>query len=80
MCDKNYWTETSQIALILGSLVGGLAMMAVGDRFGRKVTFLVTSLVGSFIVFVTAFVDDYYSFSALRFLLGIFFEVRHWFA
>ncbi|KAK2159966.1 hypothetical protein NP493_1680g00013 [Ridgeia piscesae] len=72
VCDKNYWTETTQTMLVIGVLIGAVTMTNVADRFGRKRTFLMNSCAGSFIVFLTAMVDNYYLFAALRLLLGVF--------
>ena len=64
------------MALVFGVLVGAMSMTAVSDKFGRKRTFLFNACAGSLVVFVTAWVNDYYVFIVLRFVLGIFQQVR----
>ena len=75
VCDKNYWTETTQTMLVIGVLIGAVTMTGVADRFGRKRTFLMNSCASSFVVLLTAMVDNYYLFAALRLLLGVFMQV-----
>jgi len=76
VCDKGYGSETTQMALVFGVLVGAMSMTAVSDKFGRKRTFLFNACAGSLVLFVTAWVNDYYMFIVLRFILGIFQQVR----
>ncbi|KAI0240554.1 Organic cation transporter protein [Lamellibrachia satsuma] len=72
VCDKNYGSDTTQLALVFGVLIGAMSMTAVSDKFGRKRTFLFNLCAGSFVTFVTAWVNNYYLFTALRFLVGVF--------
>lgn len=76
VCDKNYWTETTQTVLSFGVLIGAMTMTTVADKFGRKRTLLICACVGSFVVFLTALARNYYLFTVLRFLLGIFLQAR----
>ncbi|KAI0241869.1 Organic cation transporter protein [Lamellibrachia satsuma] len=74
VCDKNVLTEMTQTVLVVGMLIGTMAMTPVADKFGRKLTFLVNACACSLVVFMTAMVNNYYLFTALRFLLGVFVE------
>ena len=76
VCDKKVWTETTQTVLVIGVLIGAIIMTGVADKFGRKWTFLMNACAGTLVVFLTALVDNYYLFTALRFLLGIFLQAR----
>ena len=87
VCDKNFGSETTQVALVFGVLIGAMSMTPVSDKFGRKRTFLFNACAGTLVAFVTAWVNDYYVFTALRFLVGVFqqvgassivFNVRTW--
>ncbi|KAI0241104.1 Organic cation transporter protein [Lamellibrachia satsuma] len=72
VCDKNILTEMTQTVLVVGMLIGTMTMTPVADKFGRKWTFLINACASSLVVFMTALVNNYYLFTALRFLLGIF--------
>ncbi|KAI0223124.1 Solute carrier family 22 member 3 [Lamellibrachia satsuma] len=74
VCDKNFLTEMTQMVLVVGLLIGIMTMTPVADKFGRKWTFLFNACACSLVAFVTALVNNYYLFTALRFLLGIFAE------
>ena len=52
-------------------------MTPIADKFGRKRTFLMNACASSVVVFVTALINNYYVFTSLRFLLGIFLQVRY---
>ena len=75
MCDMGYGSETTQMALIIGVFLGAMGMSPISDKFGRKRTFLLSACAGSFSLFVTAWVKDFYLFILLRFLVGIFQQV-----
>ncbi|KAK2173896.1 hypothetical protein NP493_846g01005 [Ridgeia piscesae] len=74
--EHDSFTITEQTMLVIGVLTGAVTMTRVADKFGRKWTFLANACIGSFVVFLTALVDNYYLFTALRFLLGIFLQAR----
>ncbi|KAI0240553.1 Organic cation transporter protein [Lamellibrachia satsuma] len=76
VCDKNFWTDTTQTVLVFGVLVGAMIMTPIADKFGRKRTFLMNACASSVVVFVTALINNYYVFTALRFLLGIFLQTN----
>ena len=75
VCEKNFGSETTQVALVFGVLVGAMSMTQLSDKFGRKRTFLFNACAGTLVAFVTAWVNDYYVFTALRFLVGVFQQV-----
>ena len=60
------------MALVFGVLVGAMSMTPISDSFGRKRTFLFNTYASSLALFVTAWVNNYYLFTAMRFLLGVF--------
>ncbi|KAI0240556.1 hypothetical protein LSAT2_008685 [Lamellibrachia satsuma] len=68
------FTITEQTVLVFGILIGAMTVTPVADKFGRKRTFLMNACASSIVVFVTALVNNYYAFTALRFLLGIFLQ------
>jgi len=49
--------------------------MPIADKFGRKRTFLISACAGNLVLFVTAWVNNYYVFIALRLLVGVFLQV-----
>ena len=75
MCDMGYGSETTQMALVLGVFVGAMGMSPISDKFGRKRAFLLSACAGSFLLFVTAWTNDFYLFIVLRFLVGFFQQV-----
>lgn len=40
VCDRNYFSDTSQAVLAFGVLVGAMLFTTLSDNFGRKPIFL----------------------------------------
>ena len=75
MCGMGYGSETTQMALVLGVFVGAMSMSTLSDKFGRKRAFMSSACAGSFLLFVTAWTNDFYLFIVLRFVVGVFQQV-----
>ncbi|KAK2173889.1 hypothetical protein NP493_846g00002 [Ridgeia piscesae] len=74
VCSDNYGSESTQMFLVIGVIVGSLTVMPIADKFGRKRTFLISACAGNLVLFVTAWVNNYYVFIALRLLVGVFLQ------
>lgn len=56
---------------LIGYVVGALALSHLSDRIGRRNMLLITLVITGLGSLYNAFVSDYYSFAAARFLTGI---------
>ena len=70
MCDQSYLVETTQTVMVIGVMVGAMTFSALSDRFGRKPVFLFSEWAMVVVGIITAFVNNYYLFAAMRFLAG----------
>ncbi|RVE41967.1 hypothetical protein evm_013376 [Chilo suppressalis] len=71
ICDKKWLASFTQMMLQLGILVGSVIFGFLADRFGRKITFLISVTTVMVVGFGIPFSPNYEVFTTLRFLLGV---------
>lgn len=71
VCDKSSYSSVAQITFLLGSIIGGLVLSWVADKFGRIPAILGSNLVGFLGGILTPFAKDIVLFSISRFLSGV---------
>lgn len=70
VCDRAYLIETSQTVMVIGVLVGAIVFTTLADNFGRKPVFLFSQCAMVIVGLATAFINNYYIFTALRLFAG----------
>jgi len=70
VCDRGFLKETAQMVMVFGVMLGAMFFSALSDKLGRKPVFLFSQYAMVVIGTITAFVDNYYLFTALRFIAG----------
>ena len=70
VCDKSSFVETSNFIQILGQVTIGTWLCILGDRFGRKNVFFISSVLAVLIGVGNAFVREFWAYLVFRFLLG----------
>jgi AAHS family 4-hydroxybenzoate transporter-like MFS transporter len=58
-------------AALLGAMLGALTFGSLGDRFGRKRTLVIATVIFGILTLATAYATSYESLLAIRFLAGI---------
>lgn len=71
VCDRGYWSQTSQTVLVVGVMIGAMGFTALSDYFGRKPVFLFSQWAMVIIGVTTAFITNFYAFAVLRFFTGM---------
>ncbi|XP_018584714.2 solute carrier family 22 member 16 [Scleropages formosus] len=71
VCEKEWMAKLCQPTFMLGVLIGALVFGDIADRFGRRPILMLTSLCQFCFGIGVAFTGNYYSFSAIRFLLAM---------
>ncbi|CAH0760456.1 unnamed protein product, partial [Diatraea saccharalis] len=70
ICERKWLASFTQMVLQLGILVGSIVFGFLADRFGRKITFLISVTSVIVVGFGVPFSPNYTIFTILRFLLG----------
>ncbi|KAG6451359.1 organic cation transporter protein [Manduca sexta] len=71
VCDRSWLASFTQMILQLGILIGSILFGFLSDRYGRKITFLI-SITGVIVLgFGVPFSPNYTVFTVLRFFLGM---------
>lgn len=78
VCDKSFYPMLTMTFFFIGVFCGGLTSGYLSDRFGRRPTLLVFLLLSIVFSFGSIFSPDYYTYTTIRFVSGIFFCVS-WF-
>ncbi|XP_045508642.1 carcinine transporter-like [Colias croceus] len=73
-CDKNSYQATAQSVFFLGSIVGGLIIGWISDRFGRIPAVTVSNMIGCFANIVSIYASDIVVFSVCRFIMGMSYD------
>ncbi|XP_069830467.1 solute carrier family 22 member 3 isoform X2 [Dendropsophus ebraccatus] len=72
VCTDAWKLDLTQASLNLGFLIGALTLGYAADRYGRKVTYLISSFGVGLCGIVVAFAPNFYVLVLFRFLQGIF--------
>ncbi|XP_035675458.1 organic cation transporter protein-like [Branchiostoma floridae] len=70
VCDKSALVETSESVFMVGVMVGSLIFGQLSDHFGRLRVWIVSIWLQMIFGVGTAFAQDYYSFTILKFITG----------
>ena len=70
VCERRPLLSTTQSVLMLGALLGSLMAGGIGDRFGRRVAYLVMLVIYAAGAIASAASDSYEMFLLLRFITG----------
>lgn len=71
VCSDGWFVDMYQSTLNLGFLVGSFAFGYLADRFGRKITFLVSSISNAVAGIILAVAPNYISILVMRTILGV---------
>lgn len=71
ICDRKWLTSFTQTLFQLGTLFGSVFFGMASDRFGRKNPLLVAVVIQVTMGITAAYVPDYWSFTFVRFLVGM---------
>ncbi|KAK4014106.1 hypothetical protein OUZ56_026651 [Daphnia magna] len=74
VCDKAGHAPLAQAVFFLGSIVGGIALGYIADRFGRIPALILCNLIGGLAGITTAVSNSFELFAFSRFLMGIAFD------
>ena len=76
VCDKKYLGMLSASIFFFGTMTGAIIFGILSDRFGRKKVIIIT-IIGQIIAGIALSLSpNYISYAVLRFMLGLFTEVR----
>jgi len=70
VCDNSALPALSQSIFMVGLTVGGLVFGVFGDRFGRRLTLIVCTIIFLISYICTAFSQNYIMFVVMRFLVA----------
>jgi len=76
VCDRAYLKDLTQTICNVGVMFAALVCSILSDKFGRKPVFLLSEWAMVVVGVANAFAPNYQTFAALRFLVGIFIQVR----
>lgn len=71
VCDNRWMEATGKSVYMAGLLIGAVLLGNQADRFGRKPVFFAAAVLQLVVGVLVAFVPEFYSFLALRFLYGV---------
>lgn len=74
MCEKAGHAPLAQAVFFLGSIVGGIVLGYIADRFGRIPALILCNLIGALAGIITAVSKSFGLFTFSRFLMGIAFD------
>ncbi|KAJ1154866.1 hypothetical protein NDU88_007609 [Pleurodeles waltl] len=72
VCANSWRLDLTQAVLNLGFLMGAFTLGYAADRYGRKVTYLISSFGTGLCGIIVAFAPNFYVFVIFRFLQGVF--------
>ncbi|KAM3931247.1 solute carrier family 22 member 3 isoform 2-T2 [Leptodactylus fuscus] len=72
VCSDAWKVDLTQASINLGFLIGAVILGYAADRYGRKVTYLISSFGVGLCGIIVAFAPNFYVFVFFRFLQGIF--------
>lgn len=74
MCDHAGHAPLAQAIFFVGSIVGGILLGFIADRFGRIPALILCNLLGAVAGVITAFSQEFGVFAFSRFLMGMAFD------
>ncbi|XP_057381734.1 organic cation transporter protein-like [Daphnia carinata] len=74
VCDKTGHAPFAQAVFFLGSIIGGIVLGYIADRFGRIPALILCNLIGALAGIITAVSNSFGLFAFSRFLMGIAFD------
>lgn len=72
VCDKRWMGALAQTIYMLGVFTGAVVLGGMADKYGRKKIFCWSGVLQLIFGVVVAFIPEYWSFCAVRFVYGIF--------
>ncbi|ESN92518.1 hypothetical protein HELRODRAFT_194223 [Helobdella robusta] len=72
VCENNFLAETSQTMFVIGIMTGAIFFTILGDKLGRRPTYLISQMGLAIVGCLTILVPNLYAFMFLRFLNGVF--------
>ncbi|XP_052746466.1 carcinine transporter-like [Bicyclus anynana] len=74
VCDKNSYQATAQSIFFTGSIVGGIVVGWVADRFGRLPAATLSNMIGCVAGILSIFAQNFIQFSLCRFIMGMSYD------
>lgn len=74
VCDKDSYQATAQSIFFVGSIIGGLCIGLIADRFGRLPAGIVGNLIGCLAGVCSVFARNFLEFCICRFFMGMSYE------
>lgn len=72
VCNQRWMAALAQSIYMLGVFTGAVVLGAMADKYGRKTIFCWSGVLQLFFGVLVAFMPEFWSFAAIRFLYGIF--------
>ncbi|XP_069361594.1 carcinine transporter-like [Maniola hyperantus] len=74
VCDKDNYQATAQSIFFVGSIIGGLCIGLIADRFGRLPAGIIGNLIGCLAGVCSVFARNFVEFCICRFFMGMSYE------
>ncbi|XP_050360806.1 carcinine transporter-like [Nymphalis io] len=74
VCDKNSYQATSQAMFFIGSMIGGLVVGWVADKFGRLPAATLSNLIGCVAGIASIYANNFIQFIICRFFFGMSYD------
>ncbi|KAI4492882.1 PREDICTED: organic cation transporter protein [Polistes canadensis] len=72
VCSRRWMGAVAQSAYMFGVFVGAVTLGSLADKYGRKIIFYISAVLQLMLGTIVAFVNEYYTFLAVRFFYGVF--------
>ncbi|XP_050311256.1 organic cation transporter protein-like isoform X2 [Anthonomus grandis grandis] len=69
-CDKAYMIATCNAMFMVGVMLGSIIFGETSDRWGRKLTFLISSILQVLFGVIAAFAPEFWTFAVARMIVG----------
>ncbi|KAK4883230.1 hypothetical protein RN001_006549 [Aquatica leii] len=70
VCDKQYLINIIQIVIMFGALLGAIVFGIAADKYGRRITLLISCILRFFCGILSAFATNVFNFTVLRCILA----------
>lgn len=74
VCERDSYQATAQAVFFVGSIVGGLCIGWVADKYGRLPAGVIGNLIGSIAGVISIFARNFTEFSICRFFMGMSYD------